>query len=628
MNPRKKTSKKTDNSKSKSTKKVSQTKAPKILKRSISSKPSDPVKEAEEKSKIISKKKVLFTEIDDEITGVYDKLKKYKMKNIYIVIPKRAILFQSIVNLRILKRKAEELNKNIYIITNDSNGAQLAQRAGFTVFDKLEGNDHPSLVSGKLKDEKLKITPLEASINSYEDDTPTRLKTRKISIAELIRKSKKNETSKPRLSPATKNKKKRKKEKNKYVLVSPNRQALTILITISILVLILITYIALPGATIYLTPKSDTVSASANITLADSQANASYLDTRPQNVIPSFYIDKTIQKTITYHTTGNKFEGKNASGKLTIINTTSREWPLVEQTRFQTDNGLVFRIQSSLQVPPASLSGPGKLEVFVIADEVDANGLIIGERGNIEPSTFFLPGLSEENQKNLYAESYDKFSGGETITHKMISSEDLEGARGKMETELLNSTEEELKKEVLQMNREKNIELTLLTAPGAFETGDPVVYVPDDLEGQMADQFEVSGELYVKGKAYNHNELVNILRAKLKLSKSPEKKLIKIDADSVSYRLIPLEQGENPTRQTITATIKGIEQYEISPEKENGKRLIENIKRHIVGMNVDEAETFIQQLPAVNKVEISSWPAWSPNIPSVPDNIKIEIVEG
>lgn len=623
MAPKKKISKNT-----KTSKKASSADIPKMEKRSINHEAGDFEKEIEEKSKLISKKKVLFIEIDDEITGIYDKLKKYKMKNIYIVVPKRATLFQSIVNLRILKRKAEELNKNVYVITNDFNGAQLAQRAGFTVFDKLEGNDHPSLVSGKLSDEQLKITPLEASINSYEDDTPTRLQTKKMSIAELIRRSKKSGNARTTPPPAKKNTKKRKKEKNKYVLVSPNRQALTILITVSILVLILITYVALPGATVYLTPKSDTVSASANITLADADANASYLDTRPQNVIPSFYVGTTMQKTITYHTTGNRFEGKNSTGKITIINTTGREWPLVEQTRFQTGNGLVFRIQSSVTVPPAGLSGPGTLEVFVVADELDANGLIIGERGNIEPTSFFLPGLSEENQKNLYAESHSDFTGGETITHKMISREDLEGARGKMETELLNSTEEELKKEVLRINRERNIDLTLLTGPGAFEVGKPVVHVPENLEGQMVDQFEISGELYIKGRAYNHNELVNLLRAKLKLSKSPEKKLIKIDADSVSYRLIPIPLGENPTRQTITATIKGVEQYEISPDKENGKRLIENIKTHIVGMSVKEAETFIQQLPAINKVEISSWPAWSPNLPSVPDNIKIEIVEG
>ncbi len=430
----------------KSTNKAKKSTAPVMKKRSIAKAEADPVKEALLKEKIISKKKVLFSEIDDEITTIYDKLKKYKMKNIYIVVPKRAILFQSIVNLRILKRKSEDLNKNVYIITNDHNGMQLAQRAGFTVFDKLEGNEHPSLVSGKLNDDQLKITPLEASINTFEDETPTRMKSKKISIAELIRRTKKTrEVPKKRLTGSAAAKK-RKKEKNRYVLVSPNRQALTILVTITVLVLILITYIALPGATIYLTPKSDTISISKNITLADVTSNRAYLDTHPTDVIAGFPVEINIQKSTTYYTSGQKFEGKNATGTLTIINTSGRDWPLVEQTRFQTDDGLVYRIQQGVTVPSGGLSGAGTLDVFVVADELDANGLIIGERGNIGPSKFFLPGLSEENRKKLYAESTTSFSGGETITHKTVSAEDLEGAKGKWKRSLLTRRKRNLKK--------------------------------------------------------------------------------------------------------------------------------------------------------------------------------------
>ncbi len=603
-------------------------KKPALKKRSISSEEKDPVKAAALKEKIISKKKVLFTEIDDEITGIYDKLKKYKMRNIYIVVPKRSIIFQSIVNLRILKRKAEDLEKNVYIITNDHNGMQLAQRAGFQVFDKLEGSEHPSLVSGKLQDDQMKISPLEASINTYEDDTPTRLKSKKISIAELIRRTKKQKNNPvKKLTPVQRAKSRKKKEKNRYVLVSPNRQALTILITVAVLLLILIVYIAVPSATIKISPKSNTISTSANVTLAEAASNQSYLDTHPVNVIASFPAETTVRKTVEYFTTGNKFQGKNATGKITIFNTSKNEWPLIEQTRFQNADGLVFRIQQSIKVPAASLSEPGKLEIFVIADEIDAYGQIIGDRGNIEPTKFFVPGLSEANRQKVYAENTAAFTGGETITYKMVSEEDIEAARGKMEAELINLAEEELQKAVLKMNQEKNIQLGLLTGAGAIDIGEVQVYVDESLVGQMIESFEVSGEVYVKGIAYNYNELVEILRNKLTLSKSPEKRLVKIDSDSISLRLVPIEEGDNPTRQKVTATIKGIEQFEISPDRENGRRIIDNIKDHILGKSVDEASTYIQQLPSINKVEISSWPAWSPNVPTVPDNIKIHVLE-
>ena len=140
--------------------------------------------------KVLANKKVLYVEIDDEVTTIYDRLKNLKVKNIYLVVPKRAMLFQSIVNLKILKRKVEDLEKNIYIITNDSNGLHLAKKIDLPVYDKLEGHEHPSLVSGKFKEDQQDITPLKASINNLEDEKPMRRTEKKFSISELIQRSK------------------------------------------------------------------------------------------------------------------------------------------------------------------------------------------------------------------------------------------------------------------------------------------------------------------------------------------------------------------------------------------------------------------------------------------------------
>ena len=127
-----------------------------------------------EEAELVSSKKVIYIEIDDEVTAVYDKVKNINKKHIYIVAPKRSILFQSIVNLKILKRKAEDDKKKIYLVTNDSNGIHLAQKTGITVYSKTtEGK--PSIFSTELNDDKLRITPLKASINSIEEDSPTRL---------------------------------------------------------------------------------------------------------------------------------------------------------------------------------------------------------------------------------------------------------------------------------------------------------------------------------------------------------------------------------------------------------------------------------------------------------------------
>ena len=113
--------------------------------------------ELNDKSESVSSKKVIYIEIDDEVTAVYDKVKDINKKHVYIVAPKRSILFQSIVNLKILKRKAEDDKKKIYLVTNDSNGIHLAQKTGITVYSKAtEGK--PSIFSTEINDEKLRIT--------------------------------------------------------------------------------------------------------------------------------------------------------------------------------------------------------------------------------------------------------------------------------------------------------------------------------------------------------------------------------------------------------------------------------------------------------------------------------------
>lgn len=567
-------------------------------------------------------KKVLYIEIDDEVTTIYDRIKGMKIKNLYLVVPKRAILFQSIVNLKILKRKAEDLEKNIYIVTNDQNGIHLASKIGLPVYDKLEGHEHPSLVSGKLQDDQ-SITPLKASINALDDDIPTRRKDKKFSISELIRKSKK-----PGLAALADNLKrpksdKKREDKGKLVLVAPNRQALVSLIIVSLLILVTITYIALPGATIALTPKSNVIDTSVNVTLADIEANRAELDTRPVNVIPSYTLTKKIQKVFTYQATGKRFEGKNASGKLTIKNEANNPWPLITDTRFQTDEGIVFRIKNAVTVPSATDEGPGTIDVTVHADEFDVYEQAVGERGNIGATRFFLPGLSSENQQKLYAESTEPFTGGETIVIKQVSAEDLAAAKAKMENDLRASAEAELAAHVQERNDSQKTNLELLKGANVIDMSDPKVTIPGGLEGQEIDNFEVSGEIVASGIAYNRDDLLGILKTELKLKKNPEKKLYRIDEDSLSYRVVDIDEGAR--KMKITATLKGIEEYEISPDKENGERLIRKIKEHVMNMPIEEAEIYVQNLPEIDKVHIESWPAWAPNMPGIPDNIKIEV---
>ena len=79
-----------------------------------------------------------YIDIDEEITSVVDRLRKAKATDVIIVVPKRALLVQSIVNLKLLKKEADKLGKQISIVTQDKLGKMLIEKVGINVEDKLD----------------------------------------------------------------------------------------------------------------------------------------------------------------------------------------------------------------------------------------------------------------------------------------------------------------------------------------------------------------------------------------------------------------------------------------------------------------------------------------------------------
>lgn len=71
-----------------------------------------------------------YIENDEEIISVIGRLRKSSFEENYFVFPKRALVLQSIVNLRLFQREAEKLGKKIIIVTQDEAGKVLAEKAG------------------------------------------------------------------------------------------------------------------------------------------------------------------------------------------------------------------------------------------------------------------------------------------------------------------------------------------------------------------------------------------------------------------------------------------------------------------------------------------------------------------
>src|SRR5947209_11713113 len=84
-----------------------------------------------------SEKDTIYVDIDDEITGIIDKLKSSDGKIVALVLPKRATVFQSIVNMKLLKRAADDSKKHLVLITAEAGLLPLAGAAGVHVAKTL-----------------------------------------------------------------------------------------------------------------------------------------------------------------------------------------------------------------------------------------------------------------------------------------------------------------------------------------------------------------------------------------------------------------------------------------------------------------------------------------------------------
>lgn len=74
-----------------------------------------------------------YIEIDEEIIGAVGRLRKSNASENIFIFPKRALILQSIINLKLLGREAEKLGKVITVMSQDEQGMRLAEKAGLRV---------------------------------------------------------------------------------------------------------------------------------------------------------------------------------------------------------------------------------------------------------------------------------------------------------------------------------------------------------------------------------------------------------------------------------------------------------------------------------------------------------------
>lgn len=373
-----------------------------------------------------SQKDTIYVDVDDEITAIVDKINSSKHNIIALVLPKRAVVLQSIVNMKLLKRSADEVDKRLVLITSEQSILPLAGAVGVYVANNLQSKPEiPAPPVIPIEDEEL----LETEEIDPEIDP-------KSTVGELTEEDAVFESDLPSEPKPEKPKKSSKDKKAKKNSV-PNFDSFRKKIIIGVVAVI--SLMGLAYWALFLAPKATiivkTQNSSSNKTIEFSTStSANELDLE-KAIVPAKEVESNKTDEQKAPATGQKDMGTKASGTVTLSVSCSSGTPTIPAGTGVSTGGLTFITTQTVTVASFPVDG------CKFQKDVDVTSQANGDQYNIASGrTFTVAGFATVSAKND-----DEFTGGTTKMAKVVSQQDIDTAKQK-----LTDTSDQVKTELQQ----------------------------------------------------------------------------------------------------------------------------------------------------------------------------------
>ncbi|MEO7364366.1 MAG: hypothetical protein ABIV43_02555 [Candidatus Saccharimonadales bacterium] len=549
-------------------------------------------------------KDTIYIDVDDEITGIIDKLRVSEAKIVALVLPKRASVFQSIVNMKLLKRAADEDKKHLVLITNESGLLPLAGLAGVLVAPTLTSK--PEVPAGPVGIDDREETVDEATGESTLDPSvPVGALAASAMIAstgddvETIEMD--DEAPAPEeLADTPVAPKKQKKDKQLSV---PNFERFRLLLVLGGLgVLLLIGGIiyaltVLPKASIAITTDATSVNATINLT-ADSAANS--FDAA-KHILPAKLVQQ--QKTYTQQSpaTGQKNNGTKASGSVTVsAGSCSGDIPeSISAGTALTTNSLTYIFESGVSFTPTVSKGKC---VFQGINSQGDNSIAIsaqgaGENYNTPASTSF----SVYGRQGLTTSG--SASGGSDNITKIVTQADIDNAKSKI-TGADTSYKQALQTQLVQTG--------LYALAATYVSGEPKVTTSVNA-GDPADNVTVTESITYSMLGVQETDLKSLIDDNVKKQIDTKKQSILDEGlRSASFEMTSnTDKSAELTMQTVAIA---------GPELN-----VDTIRQAAAGKKSGEVKTLLRSTPDVTEVTIKLSPFYVKYIPKNTDKITVTI---
>ncbi len=418
----------------------------------------------------------------------------------------------------------------------------------------------------------------------------------------------------------------RKKEKiplYKVKNISPNFFLIVVWLIMSLSLLLFIFYFTVSKTYIYVTPQISVKPISANIIF--SQNTGTLL--QPKNTIPVRKITLPVVHTMRFTLdTIDPNSATKARGTVTLYNELAADQALKPNTRFISDDGVVFRSESWINVPWAKeengITQIGTVDVSLMADISDEAGRIIGSRGNIPTGTLLsIPGL-KFNRDKVYAKSDSPFLGWMDPKIHVITKWEVDAFQKIVHEQLSRMARGKLQTSIEESNRQSGEEYALLMGESVKFDNETIVIDSGKKIGDFSDDVELKWSITVSALVYDKKKtveyLTSIFREKLLYGTDKE---LGIHTDTLRLTNI-VSRNEDDTLIKATMEMNATITYDLENAVND---LTKRMKVIIAGLSKEEATTRLINEWHVRQVEIRFSPFWMSHVSSNLDNIEFII---
>lgn len=554
---------------------------------------------------------IFYLEPDDDITSVISRMKESEATLIGLVVPRGGTIAQSIINLKILKREADNLKKEVSLVTKDKISKNLASQVGMTAYSTAEEakaarpNPKPTKPAASTPPpEGIKVNRYnrEEDVGPIEDITSraeSRVDENKASDPEpeAEPKAKAPALEKPVIKRPEKPTRPEKPKKKKKA--GSKKKAIIVIGIVLIIAALVLAYIFAPyaTATVILTSSDLESTDEINVDKKSKKADEEGFS------IPGQEVEVEKELTKEYNASGTKDVGEKTKAEITFYNDYDINPQIIAAGTTLVARGLNFTLDETISVPGANVVSLTPLQTTpgtILGKITAANP---GAEYNIESSNFVISSFSGSKKEKIYGQSSSALAGGTSKKVTVISNDDMENAKSSIQIEL----EEAAKNSVLEKAGEGNklITSTLRSEENSLGSSSNV----DD----EAATFTLTKKVTIKVITFEEAELREMIIAKNRANLGEEQTIINSEDAEITYEVTSFDEE------------LGVVKFVAKFSGKVGKKLNEDeLRNQITNKKYGEAVNTIKSMEGVENVELDVWPTILTRTPFIKQRIKIE----